>query len=201
MNAPEETHGEPADLSETARLLLERRTVLAALASLPIVGAAEGACAQEPGNDFIGFEARPLESRIEELVAREEVLDLMARYAHRVAHGTSIAPLYTDDGAFIAHFPGQPVLEVRGRRALDGFFKQRDNGAAVTMVHNIVIDLKGDEGMCTCADKLFMPVNGKLWTGSGHYHDTLRRENGEWKFVTREITYFHWAQVAAVPYD
>ena len=68
---------------------------------------------------FAAFAHKTPEQEVQELADREEIRELIARYAHRVAHGVSVADLFTDDGAYISHMPGQPVQEVRGREALN----------------------------------------------------------------------------------
>lgn len=143
---------------------------------------------------------------LRDLADREEIRDIIATYAHRVAQGVSCADLMTDDGAFIINYPGKPPHEVRGRQALDAFYGNLalHRGQSLPMIHNALIDIKGDEATGVLSIEVRTTQNGQSIIASGWYHDTYRREGGRWKFVTREATMFHsvpiqqgWATPAA----
>ena len=138
---------------------------------------------------------KPDDERLRDLADRQEILALVATYAHRVTHGMSNADLFTYDGAYIHRRSLDAEPEVsRGRAELDAHFVVRPNarGAATPMIHNSLISLDGDEASHVCSIEL------RLWQGeasalaSGFYVDRLRREDGHWKFVTREVSFFHW---------
>jgi hypothetical protein len=146
------------------------------------------------------FQGKSLEQRIQILTDREEIRDLIATYAHRAAHRQSMADLFTDDGAFINRpDPNTPPMEVRGRAALDKFF----NGLGgqpqqpLPMIHNFLISVQGDEARGLSSIEVRILNNGKVVDGSGYYQDRFRRENGHWKFVERDCTFF--AMIAQPP--
>ena len=144
------------------------------------------------------FRGKSLEAKVQELTDREEIRDLIATYAHRVAHGLSIADLFTEDGVFInRHSPNGPASEARGRKALEARFHDRpgDEGNSLPMIHNYLISIHGDEATDTCSNELRIVENGQSIIASGYYQDRLRRENGRWKFASREITFFHWVPI------
>ena len=63
------------------------------------------------------------QAMVQELADREQIRDLAATYAHRVAHGLANADLFTDDGAYIhRRSPDEPAHEVRGRASLDAHY-------------------------------------------------------------------------------
>ena len=134
------------------------------------------------------------EQTITDLAAREEIRDLIATYAHRVTHGRSVADLFTDDGAYIHRRSRDAEPEVkRGRAELDAHYIDRpDNVGNVTpMIHNLLLSVNGDEARGICSIEL------RIWAGdgvmaSGYYEDRFRREDGRWKFVEREVNFFHW---------
>jgi hypothetical protein len=133
---------------------------------------------------------------LREVADREEIRDLIARYAHRVAHGVSIADLYTDDGAFITRFPGRPVREIRGREALDRHFDfPRSGDRPLPMIHNIMLEITGDTASGICSNELRMTEDARSMIGSGYYLDKYRRERGRWRFVVRDITFIHWVPI------
>ncbi|MBW8785628.1 MAG: nuclear transport factor 2 family protein [Novosphingobium sp.] len=185
---------EPRKRRSKTDSLAKSRLAAIALAAVPAAGAA-----QAPPDKplYVGrldpFREKTLEQRIQELTDREEIRDLIATYAHRVAHGLSIADLFTDDGVYINRHNGA-VSEARGRAALEARFHDRpgDDGSAMPMIHNILISIDGDQATDICSNELRITENGKSIIASGYYDDQLRREHGRWKFVKRDITFFHW---------
>lgn len=140
---------------------------------------------------------KTLEQQVQELADREEIKELTARYAHGVARGegASVAALFTDDGTFLNRFPGQPVTEVRGRDALNKFYGAIQRNFALPCIHNHLITLAGDEATGTCSIEVRITRSGQSMIGSGYYEDRFRRENGRWKFVVRDCTFFHFVPI------
>ena len=143
------------------------------------------------------FRGKSPAQTIQELVDREQIRDLIAIYAHRVAHGVSIADLFTDDGVYInRHGPGGPVSEARGRKALvERFGDMHGAGNAMPMIHNHLYSIHGDEATGICSNELRITENGQSIIASGYYQDKLRREDRAWKFVVRDVTFFHWVPI------
>lgn len=141
-----------------------------------------------------GFEGLDggLEQRVQELADREEIRELIARYAQHVVRRRSMAHMFTADGALIVRMPGFPVHEARGHEALDKLFQGAISSPALSMpaVHNIVIHVTGDEATATSWIELNVSndahADGHVFAGCGTYDDRLRREGGRWKFVQRE---------------
>lgn len=138
--------------------------------------------------------AKGPEALLRELADREEIRDLTALYAHRVAHGLANADLFTDDGAYIhQRSPDEPPHAVRGRAALDAHYVARPEmaGVATPMIHNHLIEVDGDEARAICSIELRIAAGEGIFA-SGYYQDRLRREGGRWKFVERAVTFFRW---------
>ena len=138
---------------------------------------------------------KTLEEKVQQLADREEIRDLIATYAHRMAHGVAVAELFTDDGAYINRgTPDLPPKEVRGRAALDEYYGDRTNLAEhpLPMIHNHLISVRGDEASGICSIELRLAARGISFIASGYYQDRFRREDGRWKFVERDVAFFHW---------
>lgn len=137
---------------------------------------------------------KTLEQQVQELADREEIKELTAHYAHGVARGegAKVAALFTDDGVFINQIPGTPQTVVRGREALDKFYGAIKRNTALPCIHNHLITVTGDEATGTCSIEVRITRNGQSMIGSGYYEDRFRRENGRWKFVERNCTFFHF---------
>lgn len=141
------------------------------------------------------WSAKPAEAVLRELADREEIRDLIATYAHRMAHGPAVADLFTDDGAYINRGnEDRPRREVRGRAALDEYYGDRTGWRdhPLPMIHNQLIAVDGDDARGICSVEIRLAENGTSVVVSGYYKDRFRREGGHWKFVEREVSYFHW---------
>jgi uncharacterized protein (TIGR02246 family) len=137
----------------------------------------------------------PLEQQVQALTDREEIKELTARYAHGVARGegAKVAELFTDDGVFINRLnPNDPPTVVRGREALQKFYTNIRRNTALPCIHNHLITLAGDEATGTCSIEVRITMKNQSMIGSGYYEDRFRRENGRWKFVERDCTFFHF---------
>lgn len=140
------------------------------------------------------FDGKTADEKLQLLVDREEIRDLIAAYAHRVANGgTSVADLFTDDGAFLNRSPGVLLTEVRGREALDKYYGalQGTPGIALPMIHNYLISVRGNDATGIASIEVRIANDGVSMIASGNYKDVFRRENGRWKFVVRDCTFFH----------
>lgn len=141
---------------------------------------------------------KTLEQQVQELADREEIKELTARYAHGVARGEGdkVAALFTDDGAFINRLnPNEPPTVVRGREELDKFYGAIKRNFALPCIHNHLITLAGDEATGTCSIEVRITRGNKSMIGSGYYEDRFRRENGKWKFVERDCSFFHFVPI------
>jgi hypothetical protein len=147
--------------------------------------------------EFMAFRNRTLEQKVQELTDREEIRELIARYAHRVAHGESNADLFTDDGVFIVRIPGRPVQETSGREKISKFYKEAGSrpGHTLPMIHNYLISISDDAATGLCSNELRTTENGRSIIASGYYEDTYRRENGRWRFARRDASFFHWTSI------
>jgi len=184
--------------------LTKRRAFLTGLIGIPAAAAAAQGAQAEPKaatgdkpiyeKPFAAFQGKSLEQKTQELADREEIRELAARYAHRVAHGVSAADLFANDGAFITEMPGAPDLVAKGREALDKTYAGIAGfgpGNTMPMIHNHLIEITGNEATGICSIELRNSSKGKSMIGSGYYHDRYRKEDGRWKFVVRDARFFH----------
>jgi hypothetical protein len=132
--------------------------------------------------------------KLQELIDREKIVELTAIYAHRMAHGVSVADLFTDDGAYINRgTAGVSPREIRGRTMLDEYYGDRDViEPPLPMLHNHLIEIDGDTARGLCSMELRLGTRGVSMVGSGTYEDSFRRVDGTWFFTERVYTYFHW---------
>ena len=186
-----------SDSIRVTRPVAVRRFVTAlALAAASAVTLAEA----PPGislltREFEAFDNKSLAQQVQELADREEIRELIARYAHRVAHRQPFSDLFTDDGVYRSHPSPGSVRETRGRSNLAARFDSNPQSAesALPMIHNFLISISGDDAIGICANELRITQNGTSIIASGYYQDRYRRVNGRWKFAERDITWFHWA--------
>lgn len=142
--------------------------------------------------EFAAFDGKTDELRLRELADREEIKELVARYAHGIAQRAQVAWLFTEDGVFIQRVPGQPPEHYQGQDVLAPMYeKVAQTVAPMPMIHNHIIEIDGDEARGLCSIELRMTYDGKSMIGSGFYEDEYRRVDGRWRFSRRDATMFH----------
>src|SRR4051812_16819039 len=155
------------------------------------MSASESSVATFVKQGFDGFRGKTLEERVQELIDREEIRELVARYAQRVSQRLTMTDMFVENGEFIVRMPGQPVQVARGHQQLEHAFATAAARPSLSMpaVHNQVISISGDEATGTAWVELYtLENNQRTFTGCGYYADRLRRVDGRWKFVARDAT-------------
>ena len=118
---------------------------------------------------------------------RLEILDLIARYSHAVdgGDGQAFADCWTDDGRFrgsSSTAEGRAELLALPPKLLAANPHTRHWNA------NILIEGDGDEARTSAYVLVVDVAAAPRPRSSGVYHDTLRRVDGAWRFVTRTVT-------------
>jgi len=146
--------------------------------------------------DFTAFDNKTREAKLREIADREEIRELAARYAHRIARSQPVHELFTDDAVFVDRIPGRPVREFRSIETLRAMYAAVPaNAPPLPMIHNHLIDIDGDEATGLCSIELRMAEGDQSMISSGYYDDIYRRVNGRWKFAMRDVTFFHWVPI------
>jgi uncharacterized protein (TIGR02246 family) len=122
----------------------------------------------------------------EDLIAMHQ---LYARYNHAIddGDGAAFAACFTADGALDGGL-GDPI---RGSEALEGFAVAVPKGMPGIrhQVSNIFVDGDGDDASGRAYLYVYTPgAGGPQVVTTGRYVDTLRRVDGEWRFVFRQFT-------------
>ena len=118
-----------------------------------------------------------------------DILDLCARYNHAFdsADPEAWAATFTEDGAFGSHKGTEELRAFVPRR----WEQARADGVRVCRHWNTshVIEGDGDTARHSCYGLVLVIRGDDVPTISltGVYHDTLKKVNGEWKFVDRKF--------------
>jgi hypothetical protein len=128
-----------------------------------------------------------LQSRIQQLEDRVEIRELAARYAFAVTRGRcpETADLYTEDGSFeVRGADGTSTqLRVAGQQDLRDFYGRMEP-AGTKMIHDLILDLRGDKASGTCVHD--SPCyTGEVRSYCGYYEDAYERIGGWWRFKSR----------------
>ena len=149
--------------------------------------------------EFDAFEGKSNEQALHELIDREELRQLVARYSHRIARSRTVDDLFTEDGAYVQRLPGKPPKFVRGRRAIASLYVGWVPDAADSpkpMIHNLLLRVAGDEAVGLSSNEVRMTAEGQSLIGSAYYRDRFRREDGRWRISLRDSTFFHLVPLA-----
>lgn len=142
--------------------------------------------------EFTAFVDKDDARMIQEFADREEIRELVSRYALGIARGSQVGHLFTDDGLFIQRIPGLPPEQYQGKDALIPMYaKIAETVRPLPMIHNHLIAIDGDTAHGQCSIELRMTHEGQSMIASGYYDDEYRKVNGRWRFAKRDATIFH----------
>lgn len=135
-----------------------------------------------------------LERRIDELESRAEITDLVHRYTEAI-RGRSPAKvldlMVADVVVELHHADPDDIAKTElmtrysGHDEIRGSFVEQagDTARVWPMIHNLRIELAGDEARSTCV------LASQIWPHGvqyvGEYRDTFRRVDGAWRFASR----------------
>jgi ketosteroid isomerase-like protein len=136
-----------------------------------------------------------LEERIQMIEDKDAIRELTAKYCYAVVamDSKALINMFTEDGVF--DMP--PNLHFEGREELARLYTDKiDEVGPKPFIQNHVININGDEATGNCAVEIRLIEDGKAFTACGHYNDTYRKVNGEWKFTHRDFQLYHWVPLA-----
>lgn len=134
--------------------------------------------------------------RLARLEAREAIRDLDARYCRALDDGDwdTLTSLFTEDGEFVG------LSRARGHAELTTFFAGlADAGLSAFWHHvtNLEITLDGEDS-ARARSLLWQPCvqDGVPHIAAGRYTDTLRRVDGSWRYVTKQVSFDYFVPLA-----
>ena len=140
------------------------------------------------------------EERIARLEDLEAIRDLDARYCRALDDGDwdALVSLFTDDGEFVG------LSRARGPAELRRFFAGlAENGLTAFWHHvtNLEIILEApdtDPDSAWARSFLWQPCvqDGVAHIAAGRYTDTLRRVDGAWRYVTKQVSFDYFVPLA-----
>ena len=140
--------------------------------------------------------ATDIEERLDRMESKDAIRELTASYCFAVAEGRSedIVALFTSDGVF--KMKGR---EWAGTMGLTDMYSGAADGVTpkpYIQNHVIDVDVDGDDATGRCGVEIRMVHKGVAYTVAGHYFDTYKREDGQWKFAIRDFHTFHWVPLS-----
>ena len=136
-----------------------------------------------------------VEETLQELADMEAIRDLARRYAHYVwqRDASGAVGLFAENGEMDTG--ERPVIQ--GHKALlEAYDAMFASSEFHPMLHNHVIDLRGNRATGTCYLDLRAVVDGKDMIGNGYYQDRYIRVGGEWKFQSRKLAMCYFVETS-----
>jgi len=121
---------------------------------------------------------------------REQIRELYARYAIFVdsSRFDDWVNCFTHDGTFESPLMGKFTGPTELHRFTRQYHESWAGGGVRHMMVNVSFDVQGDTATGTCCLIYFKVHDGKSeYLLTGGYHDTLRKENGEWRYTHRKV--------------
>jgi len=134
-----------------------------------------------------------LEQRLERLETRAAIADLVHGYALAIRHDRpqDVERLFARDGTFEIRESGAQARSVQrfeSPQALVTYLLPRKGGHPIPIIHNLMIEIEGDTARASSV--MVGPILGTAHETFGEYADSFVREDGEWKFASRNFTIF-----------
>lgn len=136
-----------------------------------------------------------LEQRLQRIEDELAIGQLRARYCHLLddQQWEPFIDLFTDDGIF------EGLSKVQGKHDLMHFFSRQVPTVAERFWHfctNGTIAIDGDVATGRISMEYISVSDGISYVSAGHYDDVCVRENGQWKFQSRKITFYFYSPLA-----
>ncbi len=143
-------------------------------------------------------------TEIEQLLARDAIRALKARYfrAFDTKDWDTFVGLFTEDAwlefDLAVPVPDEPTPSARleGRKAI-GDHVSSPNVVAQTVHHGHTYEIEvlgQNEARGIWAMEDIVDYGHSLIRGYGHYHETYRREDGQWRFTSVHLTRLRYEQ-------
>lgn len=121
---------------------------------------------------------------------REQIRELYARYAITIDNSRfeDWVNCFTPDGVFVSPIYGEFPGHAKLREFTQSYERSWDGGAVRHMMVNVSFDVTGDTATGCCNLIYFSIKGGKSELAAiGGYTDTLRKDNGEWRYTRRAV--------------
>lgn len=138
---------------------------------------------------------RTLARNIALVADRQDIAQLRAQYCHLLddRDWDGLADLFTSDGVF------DGLARVEGRAAIHQFFSQTVERLAEGFWHfctNATCQVDRDRATGRISMQYLSCKNGVSYVSAGHYDDVLLRQDGQWKFQSRRITFYYYNKLS-----
>lgn len=127
--------------------------------------------------------------KMNQLLAKEEIRDLVARYCHAIAAGDldSLMNLFADN-AYINVTLGDKddrFGKVEGKEAMRDFYKDMVALAPKPFIHNHLVSIDGDRAEGKCSVEIRGVPKQMVQENGGYYEDRYIHDGESWKFENR----------------
>ena len=143
-----------------------------------------------------------LAARLDRLEAESAIRALVARYCFAIDDHDleAVAGLFTSDARVWSR---DNVMDARGRDAIvkqyEGRFTVLGPSNHVSHDHLICFGDNRDEAVGLVSAHAELYRNETPMVTALRYHDRYQRENGEWRFAERELTFLYYVQLKDYP--
>lgn len=136
--------------------------------------------------------AATAEQRLRRLEDVDAINQLRARYCHLLDERAwdEFVDLFTPDGSF------RGLAEANGHDELKTFFGKTVPRLGEGFWHfctNGTIDVDGDRATGRISMEYLSVKQGVSYVSAGHYDDVLVRVGDQWKFKSRDLTFYYFA--------
>ncbi len=127
--------------------------------------------------------------RVQELLDREKIREVVHRYCWAVDRGTleEVLTFFHDDPCELRLIPGKRYVGRAAVQAWYDIYMQNRMEVLRHLIHNQIISIEGDTAVSKSYFDAVGDLNGESITVAGFYEDTLLRVRGKWKFTQKVI--------------
>ena len=127
--------------------------------------------------------------RMQELLDREQIREVVHRYCWAVDRGTleEVMDFFHDDPCELVLVPGKRHVGKAAVRKWYDVYIQNRMEVLRHLIHNQIVTVAGDTAVSKSYFDAVGDLKGEAITVAGFYEDTLLRVGGGWKFTGKVI--------------